>query len=84
MVAIESYTEILGIIWIDGPAYRLLTMMPNNDRDRFTFGPGDWLDLSRIVHRVKFTLSRSGACSHSTGNATMWNLGQIMRPVGVG
>ena len=84
MVAIEGYTEILRIIWIDRPAYRLLTMMPNDDRDRFTFGPGDWLDLSRIVHRVKFTLSRSGACSHSTGNATVGNLGEIMCPVGVG
>jgi hypothetical protein len=84
VVAIEGYTEILGIIWIDRPAHRLLTMMPNNDRDRFTFGPGDWLDLSRIVHRIEFTLSRSGARSHSTGNATVWNLSEIMCPVGIG
>ena len=84
MVAIESYTEILGIIWIDRPAHRLLTMMPNDDRDRFTFGPGDWLDLSHIVHRVKFTLSRAGTRSHSTGNATVGNLGEIMCPVGIG
>ena len=83
MVAIEGYTEILRIIWVDGPAYRLLAMMSNNDRDRFTFGPRDWLDLTGIVHRVEFTLSRSGASSHSTGNTTMWNLGQVMCSVGI-
>ena len=83
MVAIKSDAEILGIIRVNRPAYRLLAMMPNNDRDRFTFGPRDRLDLTGIVHRVEFTLSRSGASSHSTGNTTMWNLGQVMCSVGI-
>ena len=83
-MAIEGYSQILGLSGINRPANRLRAVMEYLDTDRLAAGAPDRLQEPRVVDGEQVALCSTRLKATPRRDAACWNLGQVMIGLVVG